>query len=367
MDELLSQDEINALLSGGSFTPPTPSEFSMEDAQVLDEVAAVFSNAQSSVFGMLAGRDVSAVAGETIVVTQTEFRSRMAANPFVFRTTCGGFEDLPLIFVVEQRGALTLADLMMGGEGKELPEEASDLYLNAAQEGLSQVVGSAFTNLSGLLGGRRLMPENTASALETGEWLPFPESSSDGKVWGSVSSVEIEGLESFAVWTVMSLESAGNLANAIHQVMSEQTSGPSVPSAQPSAPSSGPGPTGAFSMPTAAPSRGAQQPAPVVDVRPAEFTPLTPRGPVGGNSKIDLIADIPVRVTVELGKTRKNISEILNMSTGSVIELDRMAGEPVDVLVNGKLVARGEVVVIDENFGVRITEVLNASARNWSN
>ena len=84
---------------------------------------------------------------------------------------------------------------------------------------------------------------------------------------------------------------------------------------------------------------------------------------MGGGSKIDLIADIPVRVTVELGKTRKSVSEVLAMTTGSVIELDKMAGEAVDVLVNGKLIAKGEVVVIDENFGVRITEVLNTASR----
>jgi flagellar motor switch protein FliN/FliY len=99
----------------------------------------------------------------------------------------------------------------------------------------------------------------------------------------------------------------------------------------------------------------------MVDVHPAEFTPLVPRGSAGSGSKIDLIADIPVRVTVELGKTRKSISEVLNITTGSVIELDKMAGEPVDVLVNGKLIAKGEVVVIDENFGVRITDVMNTS------
>jgi flagellar motor switch protein FliN/FliY len=91
-----------------------------------------------------------------------------------------------------------------------------------------------------------------------------------------------------------------------------------------------------------------------------------PKGQGGGGSAIDLIADIPVRVTVELGKTRKNISEILAISMGSVIELDKMAGEPVDVLVNGKLIAKGEVVVIDENFGVRITEVLNTASKAYS-
>jgi flagellar motor switch protein FliN/FliY len=99
----------------------------------------------------------------------------------------------------------------------------------------------------------------------------------------------------------------------------------------------------------------------MVDVHPAEFTPLMPRGAGGPGGKIDLIADIPGLVTVELGKTRKNISEILGIAPGSVIELDKMAGEPVDVLVNGKLIAKGEVVVIDENFGVRITDVMNTS------
>ena len=75
-----------------------------------------------------------------------------------------------------------------------------------------------------------------------------------------------------------------------------------------------------------------------------------------------MIADIPVRVTVELGKTRKSVSEVLALTTGSVIELDKMAGEPVDILVNGKPIARVEVVVIDENFGVRITDIIGAAA-----
>ncbi|MDR3231596.1 MAG: flagellar motor switch protein FliN [Synergistaceae bacterium] len=375
MDELLSQDEINALLSGGAFTPSSSSDLSMEDSQVLDEVASVFSSSETSVFGMLAGKDVNAAVEETQTVTQAEFRGRFSAGPFLFRATFGGFDDMPLVFVVDLRGALTLADLMMGGEGKEFPDEPSELYLNAAQEGLSQVLGSTFTSLSGgLLGGRRLMPENTASALQEGDWLPFPDLGADEKIWFSVVKVEIEGLEPFSVWISLPLDSARNLAGAIHAVMDAQAPAPSAqPSPSAPAASAGMG-GGAFSAPSpgpamspSSPPRGAQQPMPVVDVHPAEFTPLTSRGPTGpSNSRIDLIADIPVRVTVELGKTRKNVSDILNMTTGSVIELDKMAGEPVDVLVNGKLIARGEVVVIDENFGVRITEVLNTASRAYS-
>ncbi|MDO4786774.1 MAG: flagellar motor switch protein FliN, partial [Fretibacterium sp.] len=175
MDDLLSQDEINALLSGGVLGEDSGAELSMEDSQLLGEVASIFSNAENSVFGMLSGKDVDTLLEDAEVLSQAEFVAKLPEAPFVFRTTCGGFDDIPLTLVVEQHGALTLADLMMGGEGQELPTEPSELYLNAAQEGLSQVVGSSFTSLSGLLGGRRLMPENSASALAMGEWRPFPQ------------------------------------------------------------------------------------------------------------------------------------------------------------------------------------------------
>jgi flagellar motor switch protein FliN/FliY len=341
----------------------------MEDTQVLNEVAGIFSSAENNVFSMLAGKDVNSRGGENVVLSQAEFKEKLPAEtPFVFRATFGGFDDIPLIFVIDRHGALTLADLMMGGEGKDIPEEASELYLNAAQEGLSQVVGSAFTSLSGLMGGRRLMPENTTSALETEEWKVFSGLSDDAKVWASLSEVEIEGLEPFSVWISIPMDSAKSMADLIHQIMGGDkqpaAAPPAAAPARPGAPSSPPPSPSSSSAPP--PARGAQRPAPVVDVHPAEFTPLAAKSSGGSGSKIDLIADIPVRVTVELGKTRKNISEILAMTTGSVIELDKMAGEPVDVLVNGKLIAKGEVVVIDENFGVRITEVLNAASKTYA-
>jgi flagellar motor switch protein FliN/FliY len=371
MDDLLSQDEINALLGGGAAPSSDSAGLSMEDSQVMNEVAGIFSSAENNVFGMLAGKDVNARGGETVVLSQAEFKAKLAEGageppeaPFVFRATFGGFEDAPLVFVVGRRGALTLADLMMGGEGKEVPEETTDLYLNAAQEGLSQVVGSAFTSLSGLMGGRRLMPENTASALEEAEWKMFPALDDESKVWASLSEVEIDGLEPFSVWVSMPLDSAKSMTAVIHQIMEGEKPQPAA--AAPAAPMAGGAMPSASFAPPPPSGRGAQHPGPVVDVRPAEFTPLAARGPSGSASKIDLIADIPVRVTVELGKTRKNISEVLAMTTGSVIELDKMAGEPVDVLVNGKLIAKGEVVVIDENFGVRITEVLNTASKAYA-
>jgi len=95
----------------------------------------------------------------------------------------------------------------------------------------------------------------------------------------------------------------------------------------------------------------------------AEFDQTYPRDQPSEQPSMDLVLDIPVDVAVELGRTRKLVREVLAMVPGSVVELDRQAGEPVDVMVNGKLLARGEVVVIDENFGVRISEVISRPER----
>ena len=101
------------------------------------------------------------------------------------------------------------------------------------------------------------------------------------------------------------------------------------------------------------------QPQPDVNVQQASFQAFNP-GLVSLTQKenIDLIMDVPLEVTVELGRTHKSISDILEFAPGTIVELNKIAGEPIDVLVNGKYVAKGEVVVIEESFGVRITEVM---------
>ncbi len=100
-----------------------------------------------------------------------------------------------------------------------------------------------------------------------------------------------------------------------------------------------------------------------VPVQPAQFTPLSSEPVAVNDANIGLILDVPLQVTVELGRTKKSIKEILELSNGSIVELDKLAGEPVDIHVNGKLLAKGEVVVIDENFGVRITDIVSPLER----
>lgn len=102
---------------------------------------------------------------------------------------------------------------------------------------------------------------------------------------------------------------------------------------------------------------------PEPDVATAEFPELAPaERPGAPRGELDLLADVPLEVTVELGRARMTVRELLALQAGSVVELDRVAGTPVDVLVNGQLVARGEVVVVAEELGVRLTDIVNTHA-----
>ena len=112
------------------------------------------------------------------------------------------------------------------------------------------------------------------------------------------------------------------------------------------------------------PERRAAPSAVPTAVHPVQFMPLMPEPPSMDQAHgIELLMDVALEVSVELGKSHMSIGEILALRTGSVIELDKLAGEPVDVSVNGTLIARGEVVVVDEKFGVRITEVVSKARR----
>ena len=104
--------------------------------------------------------------------------------------------------------------------------------------------------------------------------------------------------------------------------------------------------------------------APEPEVRPAEFSPLSGAADAGMRNGVDLLLDVQLNVAVELGRAQLHVRDILGLGPGAVVELDKHSGEPVEVVVNGKLLARGEVILIDENFGVRITEIVSKPERD---
>ena len=99
------------------------------------------------------------------------------------------------------------------------------------------------------------------------------------------------------------------------------------------------------------------------DFEQVKATPISASTELGGDVKLDVILDIPVTIAMEIGRTQLSIRNLLQLNQGSVVELDRFAGEPMDVLVNGTLVAHGEVVVVNEKFGIRVTDVISPSER----
>ena len=371
VDEFLNQDEIDALLSGtpepGGASPAAPAGgiLTQDDLTVLNEVTGILASAASNVIGMLAGRDVTTNLG-----TQTESPQNSIAGEvgspkvFSYSMTLNGLDSAPARLIMGESGALALADLMMGGDAKELPAEANDLYLSAAQEGLSQLIGSALTNLSGLMGGARLAADSSSSSLDDeGTWIPFQDEAEDSPVWIGKIDLTVQGVEPFSLSMLIPAANAASLAAKVREAMAPPAPEPApvsapAPQMMPSRPQA---PAASQpSQPVSLPPRPQAQP---VDARPVEFAQLGSSEFAGSPGNIDLIVDIPVRVTVELGRTRKTIGEVLALGPGSVVELNKMAGEPVDVLVNGKLIARGEVVVIDESFGIRVTEVVSKAER----
>ncbi len=119
-----------------------------------------------------------------------------------------------------------------------------------------------------------------------------------------------------------------------------------------------------FDLPTAHFVAGLAQPP---ELQSASFSSLPPFGASRGVHEVshglDILMDVPLDITVELGRTRLVVKEVVDLGVGSIVEIEKAAGEPVDILVNGRIVARGEVVVIEDNFGVRITEILNPRER----
>lgn len=371
VDEFLNQDEIDALLSGGSSSDSSGGGgvISSEDKSALSEVLGIIAGAGSNVIGMLAGRDVATNILEQLEMPQSETASHITSDKvFSYSMVLSGL-DSPARLLTTERGALTLADLMMGGDAQELPPEANDLYLSASQEGLSQLMGSALTSLSGLMGGARLTAEDSTSSLEDGSsWIPFASEAGDFQIWLGRIELTVDGVEPFTLDIALPVTNALDLAKRVREAMAPEPEAPQAqaapaapkPQAAPAAPTQQAAPPADASMSFSMPQRPQ---GPPVDARPVEFAQLGGSDFAGVPANIDLIVDIPVRVTVELGRTRKTIGEVLALGPGSVVELNKMAGEPVDVLVNGKLIARGEVVVIDESFGIRVTEVVSRAER----
>ena len=418
----LSQDEINALLSGGIPDAPAADASSEEAAPAADaapaaveldnnalteeekdavgEVANISMGTSATTLYSLVNRKVNIttpvvdMATWDMIVTEYE-------RPCVFikiKYTVG--LEGTNILILKEHDVKIITDLMMGGDGTNVEDtELTDIHLSAISEAMNQMMGSSATSLSSMLG--RMIdispPEANlvdVSGLEKQEDISSFLLSTFVRI---TFRMQIGDLVDSKIMQLYPIDFAKNLYD--YFMDSQEPEAPPAP--EPAAPQmAGPSMTpppmaapsmGAPQMPD--PSMGAPQMAPQmgmpgmgapnmgfggmgmqpqmgapqmgmgmpnINIQPASFSPFsTDVNAMQSQENIALIKDVPLEVTVELGRTSKAISDILDFAPGTIIELDKIAGEPVDVLVNGKLVAKGEVVVIEENFGVRVTEIIN--------
>ena len=424
MDGMLSQDEINALLSGmaadsefGSTTEASSIVGSQIDEDLLTEtekdaigeVANISMGTSATTLYSLVNRKVD-ITTPVVSLATWENVLEYYEKPCVFiqiKYTTG--LDGHNILILKEHDVKVITDLMMGGDGTNTDGELGELHLSAISEAMNQMMGSAATSLSQMLGSMIDISPPEASLVDLQDFRMGEEIANflAGTFVKIAFKMQIGDLVDSTILQLYPVDFAKELvATFLGEAMGDSY-GDSTPVATPEPtpvatpmpdmapqmmsgmdptmgqmPNMGmPGmdPTMAqmpnmgmpyygypgmpnMGMPGMMPYPGMPNmgmPAEAVNYQPAQFQSFSPNvNPVAGNENINLIMDVPLQVTVELGRTTKSIAEILDFSPGTIIELEKLAGEPVDVLVNGKFVAKGEVVVIEESFGIRVTEII---------
>ena len=398
MDGILSQDEINALLSGmdlsGDSGGAGPEENTAKPSKEVDEslltdtekdaigeIANISMGSSATTLYSLVNRKVNIT---TPVVTLANWDTVIEdyQKPCVFiqiRYTAG--LDGSNIMILKEQDVKVITDLMMGGDGSNTEGELGELHLSAISEAMNQMMGSAATSMSTMLGKMIDISPPEASLVDLQDFSHGGEIAEflTGTFVKILFRMQIDDLVDSMLMQLYPIEFAKSLYETF---MSTQTAAepqqepeqekepepyvPPVvepePSPEMSQMNGQMGMQPGYGMPQMGMQPGYGMPQPDMqnmNIQPAQFQSFSGTGNVvAGQENIGLIMDVPLEVTVELGRTKKSIAEILDFAPGTIIELDKIAGEPIDVLVNGKFVAKGEVVVIEESFGVRVTEII---------
>ena len=387
MDGVLSQEEINALLNDPGQSAGTSDEYLTDDEKdAIGEIANISMGTAATTLFSLVNRKVEI---STPVVSSCTWDEIVHSyeKPCVFiRIAYTVGLDGSNLLVLKEHDVKVITDLMMGGDGTNTDGELGELHLSAISEAMNQMMGSSATSLSSMLNRMIDISPPISDLVDLQE--DFDEGSIDQFLKNPFVKIsfkmEIGDLVDSEIMQLYPFSFAKEMCQGVSQNMEIETDQTSAsapqPAPQPQMEPQMATPTGTMDAGMGQPMMGQPmmgqpmmgqpmmgqpmmgQPmmGQPVNVQQAQFTnftgtPLNAYQP----ENIDLIMDVPLEVTVELGKTKKSISDILDFGPGKIIELDKIAGEPIDVLVNGKYVAKREVVVIEESFGVRNTEIIN--------
>ena len=387
MSDMLSQAEIDALLKGDSSPSQQNSSsadqmLSEDEKDALGEIGNISMGTSATTLYALLNNKVSITTPRVTVLTW-EALSNQYPVPYVavqveYKEGLVGSN----LLIMKEDDVKIITDLMMGGSGAiNSDDPITDLNLSAISEAMNQMIGSSSTSLASLFNKKiDILPPKAFSMLFNDSKIAHQFAPGD-QVVKIAFRMEIGDIIDSEIMQLIPIEFAKDLVSNLYagmakpeepskQVQSKPTPAP-TPQAQPqiqpqqtqSMQNEGEyNRRPAYQEPQRVPSPQREE-ARMVNVQPAQYQSFDNDQWTSEKESIDLIKDIPLEVTVELGRTKKLIKDILEFGPGTILELDKLAGEPVDILVNGKYIAKGEVVVIDESFGVRITDIISASKR----
>lgn len=409
MDGMLSQDEINALLTGMD-TPADEGDAAAEDTSAAGDLQpdeSLLTDYEKDAIGEVANISMGSSATTLFSIVNRKVNiTTPTVKMAVWKNVLDEYEkpcvfiqikytqglDGSNILVLKEHDVKVITDLMMGGDGSNTDGELGELHLSAISEAMNQMMGSSATSLSTMLGKMIDISPPEASLVDLtafksgGDIAPFLE----GTFVKIAFRMQIDDLVDSSIMQLYPIDFAKEIYNTF--INSQGSDEPAAPAPQPEpAPAPAPQPAPAMQPQMAAPQMdmgqmgmpqmgmpqmqmmpqmampqmqmmpqmAMPQMQPNMNIQPVQFQNFTSDfNPMQSQENIELIKDVPLEVTVELGRTIKSISDILDFAPGTIIELDKIAGEPIDVLVNGKFVAKGEVVVIEESFGIRVTEII---------
>lgn len=385
MDDMLSQEEINALLNGVEEQNNTESN-NITQSLTEDEKDAIGEISNISM-GTAATTMSTLVNNKVVITTPIVSYATMAELSLKYDRPCVFISlsyteglDGNNVLILKESDVKVITDLMMGGDGTNINGELTDIHLSAIGEAMNQMMGSAATSISSMLEKKVDISPPKATLIDLNEEVN-QESLTDflkGEFVVVAFRMEIGDLVDSQIMQLYPFDFARDLYRKFSgggdvtpkqetvekQKISPQAAQPQAAPVQPQAvpvqqPQQQISPQQMQGMPMQGQMPYMQPMMQDVNIQPAQFQAFnTGINPLAQQENIDLIMDVPLEVSVELGRTNKSIKEILDFSPGTIVELNKLAGEPVDVLVNGKFVAKGEVVVIEESFGIRITDIL---------
>ncbi len=367
---ILSQEEIDALFNTGEENNiGALDELSPEVIDVLGEIGNIAMGAAATALYSLLNQKVEITTPDVKVSTIRAIADEYEKPCVLVQVEyIEGIEGLNLL-IIEEEDAAVIADLMMGGDGSNPSLELDEIRLSAISEAMNQMMGSAATSMSSILNEVVNITPPVAKYIDLddvvsevngyfGEDEVLVDNSFHLKVGDLIDSSfkQISKLD-FANKLVSRLTEIDNGLLAKDWSINDDIVSDVKEEKERVKPEKERG-----EIPVSYGGNIAKSEE--VNVKRAQFPDFDQGSSVAPlPQNMALIQDVPLQVTVRLGKTRMSIKEILELGEGSIVELDKLAGEPVDLLVNGKLVAKGEIVVIDENFGFRVKDIISPADR----